>query len=123
RIVDLTRPGAPVTVNPGGRTAEHGVAGLPDGRVVVTWRGVGPDGRPGIFTRVVGADGRAQANPVMIGPEGLFGRMAATADGGGVVASEATTGGIQLSSVGTKSPTGLPRLGSRTAGATLPADA
>ncbi|MEQ9337872.1 MAG: hypothetical protein RJQ03_11835, partial [Miltoncostaeaceae bacterium] len=123
RIVDLTRPGAPVTVNPGGRTAEHGVAGLPDGRVVVTWRGVGPDGRPGIFTRVVGADGRAQANPVMIGPEGLFGRMAATADGGGVVASEATTGGIQLSSVGTKSPTGLPGLGSRTAGATLPADA
>lgn len=124
RVLDITRGGAPVTVNPGGSTGEHGIAGLPDGRVVAVWRGVGPDNRPGMFSRVIGAGGRPLASPVMIGPEGFFGRMAATADGGGMVASESPDGaGIRLSSFGTKVPTGLPGLGSRTAGTTLPPDA
>jgi hypothetical protein len=123
RVHDLTRGGAPALINPGGGTGDHAIAGLPDGRAVVTWRGSDRSGTTGTWMRVVGADGRPQANPVLIGGDSLFPRMAAAGDGGGVVAAEGRDGTIVLSAFGPRTPTGAPGLGGRPGGGALPADA
>lgn len=124
RVVDLTRGGAPAVINPGGSAGEHSIAGLPDGRAVVTWRGSDRSGASGTWMRVVGPDGRPQANAVLIGGgDTLFPRMSAAADGGGVVVAQGRAGDIVLSAFGPRTPTGLPGLGSRPGGGALPADA
>jgi hypothetical protein len=122
RLVDLTRGGAPVVVNAGVQAGDHDVTGLPDGRVVVTWRGTDTSGASGQWMRVVGANGAPEANPVLIGPDAIFPRAAAAPDGGGVVVAVGD-GAIQLSAFGPRTPTGLPGLGSRPGGGALPADA
>lgn len=122
-VRDLSGAAAPAVVNPGARSGDARVAGLPDGRVVVTWSGT-PDARGagGTWVRTLGAGGRPEAPAAMIGPSTGFQRMAATADGGGMVVGE-EAGAIVMSGFGSPAPTGRPGLGGRPGGGALPADA
>src|SRR5690606_392708 len=122
-VRDLTGATPPVVVNPGGQGSDVRVSGLPDGRVVVTWRGTAAGGGPsGTWMRTIGAGGRPEAPAAMSAPSIGCRRMAAAWDGGGMVVGEGEGGTVVLAGFGPRGATGRPGLGGRPGGA-LPPDA